>query len=223
VGFHLDAGSISGLLGANGAGKTTLFKILAGLVTPDAGSLFWGDRPVPFGHLELKRSLGYVPEEQLLDDYLTVTEFLQFVAAVRGVPVPERSRRVSRWIEFFELGYKRGALLLECSHGMRQKVSLAAALLAEPRLLLLDEAINGLDTISRIRLRDELRKYSAGGGTVFFSTHVIESIEPLCDRVLILAGGRLVADVSAEEWSGPAASGSLEALFLRAAGQGSDD
>jgi ABC-2 type transport system ATP-binding protein len=222
VGFHLGAGSICGLLGANGAGKSTLFKILAGLVTPDAGSLLWDDRPMPFGHIELKRSLGYVPEEDLLDDYLTVTEFLEFVAAVRNVPGPDRNSRISRWIDFFELGDKRRTLLRECSHGMRRKVSLAAALLAEPRLLLLDEAMNGIDTASRLRLRDELRKYRTDGGTILFSSHVIETVEPLCDRVLILSSGRLVADVAASEWREPDGSGSLEDIFLRATVQASD-
>lgn len=216
VGFGLELGSICGLLGANGAGKSTLFKILVGLVAPDAGSLAWGERPVAFGDLELRRRLGYVPEEDLLDDYLTVTEFLEFIGAVRGVPEPERGRRIRHWVEFFELGDKRGSLLLECSHGMRRKVSLAAALLAEPELLLLDEAMNGLDPASRARLRDELRSRREAGGTILFSSHVIETIEPLCDRVLILARGRLVRDVRAADWNPAGGKGSLEDLFLRA-------
>ncbi len=216
VGFSLEAGSICGLLGANGAGKSTLFKILVGLVAADSGTLVWHGRPAAFGQLEFKECLGYVPEEDLLDDYLTVREFLEFVAAIRRVPGPERNGRIAHWIDFFDLGDKRDTLLLECSHGMRRKVSLAASLLPRPELLLLDEAMNGLDPPSRIRLRDELRSYRAGGGTILFSSHVIETIAPLCDRVLILARGRLVGDLSSVEWSGPSASGTLEEIFLRA-------
>jgi ABC-2 type transport system ATP-binding protein len=216
VDLRLESGSICGLLGANGAGKSTLFKILVGLVAPDAGSLAWHDRSVPFGLLEFRKALGYVPEEDLLDDYLTVTEFLDFISAVRGVAGGVRKTRISKWIDFFDLGEKRNALLVECSHGTRRKVSLAAALLAEPELLLLDEAMNGLDPLSRLRLRDELKSYRARGGTVLFSSHVIETIEPLCDRVLILVRGRVARDLEAAEWMGPNAAESLESTFLRA-------
>lgn len=221
VSFRLGPGSLCGLLGHNGAGKSTLFKILVGLVEPDAGRLEVMGRPTPFGDAAFKRSIGYVPENDLLDDYLTVAEFLDFVAAVRDVPAAERAIDIPRWLEFFELGPKRDALLLECSHGMRRKVGLAAALLGRPRLLLLDEAMNGLDPESRARLKLELKAFCAGGGTVLFSTHVLETVETLCDRVLILAEGKLLRELVAGEWSasGP---GSLEGLFLGAGAEEAD-
>lgn len=215
VSFRLEPGTLCGLLGHNGAGKSTLFKILVGLVEPDAGTLEVLGRPTPFGEAEFKRAIGYVPESDLLDDYLTVREFLEFVAAVRALPAAGRAVDIARWLEFFDLGPKRDALLLECSHGMRRKVGLAAALLGRPRLLLLDEAMNGLDPESRARLKQELKSFCAAGGTVLFSTHVLETVETLCDRVLILAGGRLTRQLEAKEW-GAAGPGALEALFLAA-------
>lgn len=213
VSFRLEPGTLCGLLGHNGAGKSTLFKSIAGLVEPDAGEILLDGRPLPFGDTERRRELAYVPENDLLDDYLTVRETLEFVAAVRGVPPAARGARIARWIEFFELGEKSRALVLECSQGMRRKVLLAAALLVEPRLLLLDEAMNGLDPVARVRLKDELRAFCGRGGTVLFSTHVIETVETLCDRVILLAAGSVRADLSAAEWRG--GSVGLERLFFR--------
>lgn len=212
VTFRLEPGTLCGLLGHNGAGKTTLFKAIVGLVEPDAGEIMLDDRPVGFGETALRRELGYVPETDLLDDYLTVRESLEFVAAVREVPAADRAPRIARWIEFFDLAEKRDALILECSQGMRRKVSLAAALVPEPRLLLLDEAMNGLDPTVRVRLKDELRAFCGRGGTVLFSTHVIETVETLCDRVLLLSGGELRADLQAAEWHGGGVG--LERLFF---------
>jgi ABC-2 type transport system ATP-binding protein len=157
--------------------------------------------------------MGYVPEVELLDDYLTVLEFLEFIAAIRDVPPGERKARIDHWIAFFDLGEKRRSLLIECSLGMRRKVTLAAAFLGRPDLLLLDEAMNGLDPESRIRLRDELKRQAREGVTILFSTHVIETVETLCDRVLMMAGGRIAGDLSAAEWRGE--PGSLEGIFLR--------
>lgn len=212
VDLRLEAGSLCGLLGHNGAGKSTLFKAIVGLVEPDSGEILLDGRPVRFGDTALRQALGYVPESDLLDDYLSVEETLAFVAAVRGVPAGERAARIARWLAFFELEPKRRALVLECSQGMRRKVSLAAALLVEPRLLLLDEAMNGLDPTTRVRLKDELRAFCARGGTVLFSTHVIETVESLCDRVVVLSDGVVQADLQAAAWRNGGVG--LERLFF---------
>jgi ABC-2 type transport system ATP-binding protein len=212
VSFQLQPGTICGLLGRNGAGKSTLFKILVGLLPPDAGSLLVDGQPVPFGDIALRRSIGYVPEEELLDDFLTVRQFLEFVAAIRELPMADRQRDIDRWLEAFRLTDKANALLVECSHGMRRKTSMAGALLGRPRLLLLDEALNGLDPESRVVMRGVLRDFAAGGGTALFSTHVLETAETICDRALIIVQGRIARDLPADAWRG--APGTLEAEFL---------
>lgn len=212
VSFALQPGTICGLLGRNGAGKSTLFKILVGLLPPDAGTLLVDGVPEPFGSIDLRRRIGYVPEEELLDDFLTVRQFLEFVAATRELPIAERKGDIDRWLADFRLADKADALLVECSHGMRRKTSMAAALLGRPRLLLLDEALNGLDPESRVVMRGVLRDFAAGGGTALFSTHVLETAETICDRALIIVQGRIARDLPSDTWRG--APGTLEAEFL---------
>jgi len=216
VSFRLEPGSVTGLLGRNGAGKSSLFKIMVGLIPADGGELLVHGQPRPFGDLSLRRRIGYVPESDLLDDYLTVREFLDFVAAIREVPAAERDADIERRLEFFELTDKRNALLIECSQGMRRKVSIAAALLGRPDFLLLDEAMNGLDPESRAALKQELASFCAAGGTVLFSTHVLETAEAVCDRALILVRGRIVRDLDAVSWGPGSGGGSLESQFLQA-------
>ena len=216
VSFRLEPGSLCGLLGRNGAGKSTLFKMLVGLVPGDGGELRVNGLAVPFGELAFRRQVGYVPENELLDDYLTVQEFLEFIAAIREIPAAERAADIDRWLTFFQLTDKRHALLIECSQGMRRKTSLAAAFLGRPRLLLLDEAMNGLDPESRAALKVELKSFCAGGGTVLFSTHVLETVEGLCDRVLILVRGRIARDLRPGDWAEGAGRKSLESHFLGA-------
>ena len=216
VSFRLEPGRLCGLLGRNGAGKSTLFKTLVGLVPPDRGELLLDGRPMPFGSVQFRRSVGYAPEADLLDDYLTVAEFLDFVGAIREIPAAARREAIDHWIEFFELTGKRDTLLIECSQGMRRKASLAAALLGDPRLLLLDESMNGLDPAARAALKHELRRFTSAGGTILFSTHVLETVDTLCDRVLVLVRGRLTRDLAAGEWTPGDGPNSLESLFIGA-------
>ena len=135
-----------------------------------------------------------------------------------GLVPPDNPRRaaIDRWIEFFELAGKRDTLLIECSQGMRRKASLAAALLGNPRLLLLDESMNGLDPAARAALRQELRRFTSAGGTILFSTHVLETVDTLCDRVLVLVRGRLTRDLAAGDWTPGDGPNSLESLFIGA-------
>ncbi|HEX7881032.1 MAG TPA: ABC transporter ATP-binding protein [Candidatus Eisenbacteria bacterium] len=212
VSFTLAPGQICGLLGRNGAGKSTLIRILVGLLPPDAGSLQVDGKPVPFGDITLRRAIGYVPESELLDDFLTVRQFLEFVAAIRELPIAERRADIDRWLAAFRLTDKADALLVECSHGMRRKTSMAGALLGRPRLLLLDEALNGLDPESRVVMRGVLRDFAAGGGTALFSTHVLETAETICDRALIIVRGKIARDLPSDAWRG--APGTLEREFL---------
>ena len=215
VSFRVEKGTLCGLVGPNGAGKSTLLKMLMGLLEPDSGEITIAAAPVKFGQTEYKRHLGYAPESPALYEYLTGREFLYFVAGAQEVPAAEREGRIAQWLSFFDLSDKANELIFAYSHGMRRKISLAAALLHSPRLLLLDEATNGLDPESSFRLKEWLREYCRQGGTVLFSSHILETVEHLCDRILVLNHGRLLRDMPRSECEGLRTQGrSLEQEFI---------
>ena len=205
---HMDLtighGSFCGLIGHNGAGKSTALKMLMGLLRPSEGRIRVNGKDVIAEPLEARRNLGAVPEEPAVYAYLTAREFLEFVAEIRG------GGNVAAALELADLGADADRLIREYSQGMRRKTALAAAVLGDPAVLVLDEALNGLDPPSAARVREWLRSYVDGGRTVLLSTHVVETIERVADRVVMLAHGRVVAD---EPVAGLAAGG-LESLFL---------
>ncbi len=215
VSFSVAKGSLCGLLGPNGAGKSTLFKIMLGLLEADAGEIELGGTQIAFGEVEYKRKFGYVPETPIFYEYLTGREFLSFIAAVKQVPPPMRQEQIQHWLEFFDLAAKSGDLIKSYSHGMRRKISLAAAVLGEPEVLLLDEATNGLDPESSFRLKEYLRDFCDHGGTVLFSSHIIETVEQLCDRIIILHRGQVRREMQRHEWHDLREKGtSLEQEFI---------
>lgn len=209
-------GELCGLLGPNGAGKSTLFKIVMGLLAADAGEISVAGEKIHFGEVEYKRKIGFAPESPVLYEYLTGREFLNFIAAAKHLPKSERENEIAEWLEFFDLAPKADDLILEYSHGMRRKISLCAALLGQPDILLLDEATNGLDPESSYRLKEYLREFCKQGGTVLFSSHIIETIEHLCDRIIILHQGRMLRELQREEWERFRPQGSsLEKEFMK--------
>ena len=208
-------GELYGFLGPNGAGKTTTIKIIVGLLRPDAGSAAVADVDVLSDPLEVKRRIGYVPDEPLLYENMTGQRFLSFIADVFEVPAAERSRIIDL-AEEFQLRDALGDQISSYSHGMKQKVAIIAALLHDPEVFILDEPIVGLDPQSSFLLKETMRRQCAKGKTVFFSTHVMEVAERLCDRVGIIRHGKLVAEGPLAELRERAGTSdaTLESIFL---------
>lgn len=208
-------GEIFGFLGPNGAGKTTTIKMIVGLLRPDEGTITVNGTDVIKDPVGAKRHIGYVPDSSTLYDRLTGVEYLQLVADVRRVPPDVRKQRVSELAEMFELTAALPDLIQSYSHGMKQKLSVIAALIADPPLLVLDEPMVGLDPKSNHLFKELMRKRCDAGHTVFFSTHILEVAERLCDRIGIIKGGRLVAVGTMDELrSAGRRDASLESIFL---------
>jgi ABC-2 type transport system ATP-binding protein len=215
--LHLavESGEIFGFLGPNGAGKTTTIKAVVGLLKPDAGRITvdgvdaWA-RPV-----EAKRRIGFVPDTPELYEKLTGREYLSFIADIFEVPPETREQRAGELLEMFDLQGATTDLIQSYSHGMKQKLAVVAALLHRPALLILDEPMTGLDPKSSHLFKEMMRQLCDAGGSVFFSTHVLEVAERLCDRIGIINKGRLVAVGTMDQLRQQATGGSsLESIFL---------
>ncbi|HHO50316.1 MAG TPA: ABC transporter ATP-binding protein [Deltaproteobacteria bacterium] len=204
VTFSVPAGSFVGLIGHNGAGKSTCLKMLCGQLRPTEGTVQIAGVDVVAEPLEARRRLGAVPEEPAVYPWLTAREFLELVAEVRG------GGDVGEALALAGLGGDADRLIREYSQGMRRRTALAAALLGRPEVLVLDEALNGLDPPSAARVKGVLRAAVDEGRTVLLSTHVVETVEAVADRVVMLAHGRVVADERAEDLG----ARGLEELFL---------
>jgi len=209
-------GEIFGFLGPNGAGKTTTIKMLVGLLPQDSGSIKVNEIDTVSDPLGVKRSTGYVPDQPEVYEKLTGMEYLSFIADVFRVPQAARSRNITRLLETFELTGAAGDLIQSYSHGMRQKLLLTAALMHEPEVLILDEPMVGLDPRSSHLLKEILREHCNRGKTLFFSTHVLEVAEKICDRIAIIHHGQLIACGTMEELrrTPDAENQSLETIFL---------
>jgi ABC-2 type transport system ATP-binding protein len=215
ISFSIEAGSLCGLVGPNGAGKSTLFKILMGLLDSDTGTIEIANETINFGDTFYKNRIGYASENPILYNYLTGLEFLHFVASAKRIAPSARQTEVQQWIKFFDLSAKSAELIKNYSHGMRRKIILASALIGSPPILLLDEATNGLDPESSFKFKEFLKKFCNEGGTVLFASHIIETVEHLCDRIIVLHQGKLRKELNREEWQGlREQSSSLEQLFI---------
>jgi ABC-2 type transport system ATP-binding protein len=217
--FTLQPGEIVGFLGPNGAGKTTTIKMLTGLLEPSAG------RAVIYGHDILKEPIlakaafGYVPDMPNLYGKLTGWEFLQFMARLYRVPRDQAEHRARELLRLFQLADASTDLVEGYSHGMQQKMALAGALIHDPKVLFLDEPTVGLDPKSARLIKDILSQLRDRGTVIFFSTHILEIAERMCDRVMIINQGRIIASgTMAELRGGSAGSGSLEDIFLTLTG-----
>jgi ABC-2 type transport system ATP-binding protein len=193
------SGEIYGFLGPNGAGKTTTLKMVVGLLRPDAGSIAINGFDVRTDALKTKSLATYVPDYPAVYERLTGLEYLNFIGDVYGVPKRERLERIDKWLEIFELGQAVGNPIQSYSHGMKQKIVLIAAILPAPQVMILDEPMVGLDPRASHRLKEMMREHCDAGGTLFFSTHIMEVAERLCDRIGIIHKGRLVASGTMEE------------------------
>jgi ABC-2 type transport system ATP-binding protein len=192
-------GEIFGFLGPNGAGKTTTIKMTVGLLRPDSGSIKVNGLDVQTEALRTKALTTYVPDYPAVYERLTGLEYLNFIGDVYGVSKPDRLERIEKWLEIFELGQAVGNPIQSYSHGMKQKIVLIAAILPAPEVIILDEPMVGLDPRASHQLKEFMRQHCDAGRTLFFSTHIMEVAERLCDRIGIIHKGNLVACGSMEE------------------------
>jgi ABC-2 type transport system ATP-binding protein len=223
--LEVGAGELFGFLGPNGAGKTTTIKMLVGLLRPTSGSARVAGADILQEPEKAKARIGYVPDAATLYDKLTAREFLEFSGDLYHVPRPVRDRRTEALLSLFDLGERANDFLSGYSRGMRQKVSLAAALLHDPQVLFLDEPTVGLDPQSARQMKDILQDFCREGKTVFFSTHILEIAERMCTRLAIINRGRLIALGSLQELRHMVGRDgqSLEQIFLELTGSREDD
>lgn len=207
-------GEIFGFLGPNGAGKTTTIKMLVGLLRPDAGTIRINGYDMADQPLEAKRQIGYVPDTPEVYDRLTGLEYLNFIGDIYNVPAAARQERIQRFATTFELTGALTDRISSYSHGMQQKLVLMAALLHNPPVWILDEPMVGLDPRSAHLLKELMAEHTRSGNTLFFSTHVLEVAERLCDRVAIIQRGRIIAHGTLEELRARQNGESLEEIFL---------
>lgn len=227
-GFHaVDGLSITvpqqcffGFLGPNGAGKTTTIKMLMGLAQPDAGSISVLGLPLPEKSLEVRREIGLVPDDSLLFDYLTGLEYLEFIGRLYGISRPQAKERGGELLALFELDENKRKLIGEYSKGMRKRVAMAAALIHRPRLFLMDEPFEGVDAVGARLMKDILLEQVRHGATVFLTSHVLEVVERLCDRVAIINRGKIVVEGTMEELRQQSEGGgsTLEDIFVNIVG-----
>ena len=212
--LHVKAGEIFGFLGPNGAGKTTTIKMMVGLLNPDEGSIIingFDNQKDPIG---AKRSIGYVPDSPMVYDRLTGLEYLDFMASVYQVPSDVKRERIDYFLDMYGLADAANDLIKSYSHGMKQKIVLTGALIHNPALWIMDEPMVGLDPRSSHLLKELMREHCDRGNTVFFSTHILEVAERLCDRIGIIHKGRLIAIGTLEELRHGEQAETLENIFL---------
>jgi len=215
ISFRVEDGEIYGLLGPNGSGKSTTMKILAGILQPSSGKVVVGGIDVSHDPLRVKEITGYVPETPALYESLTPVEFFNFVGSVRRIPEERLQERVETLVRAFGIEGYLGEMIGSLSFGTRQKVSLIAAMLHDPEVLILDEAMNGLDPKSARILREILLQFKGEGKSVVFSTHVLALAETICDRVGVIYNGRIIAEGTVEQLKELAHEESLEDVFLK--------
>jgi len=213
-------GEIFGFLGPNGAGKTTTIRMVAGILQPTAGRIRVAGVDLLDDPGTAKRHIGYIPDRPFLYEKLSGGEFLRFVAALWGKEGPEVEARMDRFLELFSLAAWKDELIESYSHGMRQKLLISSAFLHDPDLVVVDEPMVGLDPRSARILKDLLRSFVEGGGTVFLSTHTLEVAEAVCDRIAIIVAGEIQAQGTMDELRAKAGQGAahLEEIFLRVTG-----
>ena len=209
--LHIHAGEIYGFIGHNGAGKTTTLKSVAGILQFDGGEILVGGKSVRTQPLECKKMIAYIPDNPDLYDYMTGIKYLNFIADVFGVDAQTRQARIRTYADAFELTGDLAQPIAAYSHGMKQKLSIIAAWLHDPKVIIMDEPFVGLDPKAAHLLKGMMREICDNGGAIFFSTHVLEVAEKLCDKVAIIKGGRLIRSGTMEEVKG---DDSLEEVFL---------
>lgn len=209
--LHIRAGEIYGFIGHNGAGKTTTLKSVAGILQFDAGEIIVNGKSIRTQPLDCKRDMAYIPDNPDLYEYMTGIKYLNFIADIFGVDAQTRQERIRKYADLFELTADLAQPIAAYSHGMKQKLAIISAWLHDPKLIIMDEPFVGLDPKAAHTLKGMMRELCDAGGAIFFSTHVLEVAEKLCDKVAIIKGGKLIRSGTMEEVKG---DDSLEEVFL---------
>ena len=207
-------GTLFGFIGPNGAGKTTAIKLMTGILQPDGGKVSLDGLDMRKNPIEAKRIFGYSPDHFEMFDRLSGLDYLRFLADVYRVDPIRRKQHIEKYLGLFELEIAAGQQIRSYSHGMRQKLSIIGALIHQPSIWILDEPMTGLDPKSMHVLKEEMKAHCRRGRTVFFSTHVLDVAERLCDEIGVIRQGKLIARGTLEELKGSRRDSTLEALFL---------
>ncbi len=214
--LHIAPGEIYGFIGHNGAGKTTTLKSCCGILRFDEGEIKIGGKSIRTDPIACKKMLAYIPDNPDLYEFMTGIQYLNFIADIFGVEESARQERIRKYADLFELTTDLAQPVAAYSHGMKQKLAIISAWLHEPKLILMDEPFVGLDPKASHILKGMMREVCDAGGAIFFSTHVLEVAEKLCDKVAIIKGGKLIRSGTMEEVKG---DDSLEEVFLELEGE----
>ena len=209
--LHIMPGEIYGFIGHNGAGKTTTIKACCGILQFDSGEIYINGTSVKADPLSAKKCLAYIPDNPDLYEFMTGIQFLNFIADIFGVSADARQERIRKYADIFELTSDLAQPISAYSHGMKQKLAIIAAWIHEPKLIIMDEPFVGLDPKASHTLKQMMREVCDKGGAIFFSTHVLEVAEKLCDKIAIIKNGQLIRSGTMEEVKGDS---SLEDVFL---------
>ena len=209
--LHIESGSIYGFIGHNGAGKTTTLKAIVGIMNFDSGDIYIDGKSIKKDALACKKIMAYIPDNPDLYEYLTGIKYLNFICDVYGVDQEKRTERIKKYSDMFELSDSLGEVISAYSHGMKQKLAIIAALVHEPKLIIMDEPFVGLDPKATHLLKQLIRQMCDQGAAIFFSTHVLEVAEKLCDKIAIIKAGKLIVSGNTQDVIGDE---SLEDVFL---------
>lgn len=209
--LHIAPGEIYGFIGHNGAGKTTTLKSVVGILQFDNGEIFIDGTSITADPLKCKKEIAYIPDNPDIYEFMTGIKYLNFVADIFGVSAADRQEKIRKYAEIFELSSDLAQPISTYSHGMKQKLAIISAWIHSPKLIIMDEPFVGLDPKAAHLLKGMMREICDNGGAIFFSTHVLEVAEKLCDKIAIIKEGKLVRSGTMEEVKG---DDSLEAVFL---------
>lgn len=209
--IEIHPGEIYGFIGHNGAGKTTTLKSVAGILRFEEGEIFIGGHNIITDAMEAKKLMAYIPDNPDIYDYMSAIQYLNFIADIFGISQEDREKRIRKYGDMFELTEKLAQPVNSYSHGMKQKLAVMGALVHDPKLILMDEPFVGLDPTAAYLLKQTMREICDNGGAIFFSTHVLEVAEKLCDKIAIIKSGKLIRSGTMDEVRGDE---SLEDVFL---------
>ncbi|MBO5374662.1 MAG: ABC transporter ATP-binding protein [Clostridia bacterium] len=209
--LHIEAGEMYAFIGHNGAGKTTTIKSCCGLLNFDEGEIFIDGYSIKENPIECKKRIAYLPDNPDLYEFMSGIKYLNFIADIYGVSKEDREERIKKYGDMLEITESLAQPISSYSHGMKQKIAIISALVHEPKLLIMDEPFVGLDPKAAFLLKEEMKRICENGGAIFFSTHVLDVAEKICDKIAIIKGGKLVKSGSMSEIKGDE---SLESVFL---------
>ncbi len=217
--LHIEKGDIYGFIGHNGAGKTTAVKSCTGILDFDEGDILIDGISIKKDPLGCKKRIAYIPDNPDLYEFMTGIRYLNFICDIYGVPLGEREERIPYYADLFSIKDELNMKLGGYSHGMKQKIAIISAFVHNPSLIIMDEPFVGLDPVSSYKLKNLMREFCAGGGSVFFSTHVLEVAQKLCNKIAVIKEGKLVASGMTEDVVGDS---SLEDVFMSLVAKGDD-